>query len=593
MRRVLKKRGLFLLLALAVVFSHCARITSPVGGPKDITPPKVLECSPANHSAHFKGNKFSITFDEYVKVDKISQQLLVSPPMKELPDYKLRKKTLTLSFKDTLKPNTTYTVFFGDAIADLNEGNILKNFSYVFSTGNYVDSLSMRGVVMDALSHKPADNVTVMLYKNNIDTIPLFERPLYQKPYYVSKTDKKGRFYFSGLADATYLLFALQDQNYSLTFDQPNEKIAFIDSLVVPKFRPAPVIDSAILDTIRLYTPKDSVQYKIDSVIQRADSIANLKLTDYKMYLFSQPDSVQKLLRSGLVKKNTIKFIFALPSDSLKIKCLNFNPDTIWYLPEWNSAKDSLVWYLHEPHPDTLDLVVFDGHKVLDSLEDMRVIPKENKLKRRRKKKKELKKEFLEWQSNIKNTIKPGDTLKITFGQPVASIHLDSALLVQKKDSTYHPKALFLDSIHRVLAFPFPVKENEQFSLTIPDSTITDWNGVKNDNIRLSFKSKKSAEYGILTFDMKPLHERHYLIQMLDNKGKVLSTRKFIKNQEIRFVNLQPETYQFRVIFDDNGNGHWDPGNYFLHLEPERVIYFPVGVKVRANWEIKEDWTIK
>lgn len=571
---------------------QCAKITAPVGGPKDITPPKVLECVPANYSTNFKGNKFSVTFDEYIQIDKMSQQLLVSPPVKELPDYKLRKKTLTLTFKQPLKPNTTYTVFFGDAIADLNEGNILKNFSYVFSTGDYVDSLSMRGEVLDALTHDPVQNVTVMLYKNDIDTIPLAQRPLYQKPYYVSKTNKKGRFYFSGIADTNYLLFALQDQNYSLTFDQPNEKIAFIDSLVVPKYRPAPVIDSAILDTIRLHTSKDSVQYKIDSVVQRADSVADLKLTDYKMYMFSQADTVQRLLRSGLVAKNTVKFIFSIPPDSLKIECLNFNPDTTWYLSEWNAEKDSLIWFLHEPHPDTLDLMVFNGTKRLDSL-NMRVVPKENFLKNRKKKKEEPKKEYLTWQSNIKGSIKPGDTLKITFGQPIKNLQLDSALFVQNKDSIYNPKAIFLDPIHRVLAFPFAVKENEKFVLLIPDSSIVNWNGLDNNMINISVNSKNADDYGVVTFIMNPVHQQNYLLQMMNDKGKVLETRMFYHNQSINFINVDPNTYRFRVIVDRNGNGRWDPGDYFTHTEPEKVIYFPDAVKVRANWEIREDWKIQ
>ncbi|MBN2615294.1 MAG: Ig-like domain-containing protein [Bacteroidales bacterium] len=589
------KRIVLILLVpvMAGMLYRCAKITAPVGGPKDITPPRVLQCVPANHSAHFKGDKFSVTFDEYIQLDKMNQQLLISPPVKDMPDYRLKNKTLIIKFKNPLKPNTTYTVFFGDAIADLNEGNVLKNFSYVFSTGDYVDSLSMRGVVKSALTHEPVDNVTVMLYKNNNDTLSLASLPLYVKPYYVSKTNKNGQFYFSGLADTSYMMFALQDQNYSLTFDQPNENIAFIDSMVKPQYRPAPVLDSALMDTIRLHTAKDSVQYKIDSLVRQADSIADLKLTNYQLYLFSQPDSVLKLLRSGLVKPNVLKFVFTLPPDSLRIQCLNFSPDTTWYLPEWNKERDSLTWYLHQPHPDTLKLMVYNGSKRLDSL-DMRVAPKENKFSRRKKKQEEKKKVYLSWKSDLKSgAIKPGDTLHLIFDQPVVKLNLDSALFVQNKDSIYHPRALFTDTIHRILAFPFDVRQGSKYTLFLPDSTIKDWNGLENNDIRLSFKAKTADEYGVITLLISVAQKQHYILQMLDNKGKVLETRLFSSSGSNSFTNLDPGKYSFRIIVDANRNGRWDPGNYFRHLEPEKVIYFPKTINVRANWEIKEDWSVK
>lgn len=593
-RPTLNRIFLFLLVpVLAGTLSRCAKITAPVGGPKDITPPRVLQCVPANHSAHFTGDKFTVTFDEYIQLNKMNQQLLISPPVKDMPDYRLKNKSLIVKFKNPLRPNTTYTVFFGDGIADLNEGNILKNFSYVFSTGNYVDSLSMRGEVKSALSHEPLDNVTVMLYKNNNDTLPLADLPLYVKPYYVSKTNKKGQFYFSGLEDTSYLMFALRDQNYSMTFDQPNENIAFVDSMVKPQYRPAPVLDSALMDTIRLHTPKDSVQYKIDSLVHQADSLADLKLTDYKLYMFSQPDSVLRLLRSGLVGPNILKFVFTLPPDSLHIKSLNYNPDTTWYLPEWNAEKDSLTWYLHQPHPDSLRMMVYNGSRLLDSL-DMRVIPKVNKFVRRKKKPEEKKKENLAWKSNIKGgAIKPGDTLRLIFDQPIVSLQLDSALFVQNKDSLYHPRSVFLDSIHRILSIPFDVKPSVKYSLMIPDSTIRDWNGLENKTITLKFRAKKVDEYGVIDLILNVVHSQHYLLQMLDNKGEVLETRSFTSSGTATFKNLDPGNYKFRIIVDSNDNGRWDPGNYFHHQQPEKVIYFSKTINVRANWEIKEDWSVK
>ena len=585
---------LILVLAMAGTLYRCAKVTAPLGGPKDITPPKVLSCDPPNHSAHFDGNRFTITFDEYVTVDKLNQQLLISPPMKDMPDYRLKGKSLIVKFKNPLKPNTTYSIFFGDGIADLNEGNILQNFSYVFSTGDYVDSLSMRGQVVFAYNQEPVENATVMLYKNDNDTLSLAMLPLKVKPYYVSKTNKNGKFYFSGLADTSYLMFAVLDQNYSMTFDQPNEDIAFIDSMVVPQFRPPPEIDSAVIDTLKAHVAKDSLQYKIDSVVHRADSLADQKLTDYKLNMFRQQDSVQKLKDAGLVSKNIVKFVFNLPaSDSIHIRSLDYHPDMVWHLSEWNPERDSLVWYLQEPHPDSLKLDVMNGNVLLDSL-NMRVIPKVNKfLRRRRKKEEEKKKEYVEWKANVSGTIKPGDTLKLTFDQPIVHTSFDSVLFVRNKDTIYNPRNYFSDTLHRILVFPFKVQPNSKYSLFIPDSTITDWNRNQNKAIRLSLNAKGDNDYGTVALIIHPAQSQHYILQMLDKDDKVLVTRFFSKASTITFNNVNAGNYRFRVIFDDNDNGHWDPGDYFKHRQPERVVYFPKTINVRANWEVKEDWNLK
>ena len=354
---------------------RCANVLAPTGGPKDVTPPKVVKSIPANHSSGFRGNKFSITFDEYIKLDKLTQQLLVSPPMAELPDFRIKGKTLILQFKDRLKSNTTYSVFFGDAIQDITEGNPLHNYTYVFSTGSSVDSMSLRGQVVKAKDLKPVDNVLVMLYKNNNDTIALDSLPLRVKPFYVSKTDKKGNFIFSGLADTSYLIFALQDENYSMTFDQPTEKIAFLDSLVKPQYKPKPQIDSSLFDTITSL-PADSIKLITDSLWHQADSLADAKLTLYKLYLFQEADTVQNLLSARLLRENTVQFVFTLPGKDVTIQSLNFHPDRLWHKSEWSKSGDTLLWFLRLPHPDTLNLLFLSGKDTLDRL-DLRIIPKQ------------------------------------------------------------------------------------------------------------------------------------------------------------------------------------------------------------------------
>ncbi len=569
---------------------RCANVMAPTGGPKDVTPPKVVKSIPANHSSGFTGNEFSITFDEFIKLDKITQQLLVSPPMAEFPDFHIKRKTLIIQFRNKLKPNTTYSVFFGDAIQDITEGNPLHNYTYVFSTGSSVDSMSMRGQVVNAEDLKPVDNVFVMLYKNNNDTIPLDSLPLRVKPFYVSKTDKKGNFVFSGLADTSYLIFALQDENYSMTFDQPTEKIAFLDSLVKPQYRPKPQIDSSLFDTITSL-PADSIKLITDSLWHRADSLADAKLTLYKLYLFQEADTVQNLLSAKLLRENTVQFVFSLPGKNITIRSLKYHPNSLWHKSEWSKSGDTLLWFLHLPHPDTLNLLVFNGKNILDTL-DLRVIPKQ-KFIRRRKTHTLTKKKYLSWKSDVHGVIKPGQKVVLTFGQPVARVLPDSILLVQGKDSLYHPRFTFIDSLHRRLYFPIKIKDATSYLLYLPDSSVIDWNHFYNKKIRLSMHAKALKEYSDLNMDLQPSKSGNYIFEILNvsnKKEEPIAIRYFSGKTVFHFPRINPGKYQFKIIFDRNGNKRWDPGNYLKKQLPEKVIYFKGVVILRANWEINETW---
>ena len=571
-------------------FYRCANVIAPTGGPKDMTPPKVVVCNPANHSTGFTGNRFSITFDEYVKLDKITQQLLVSPPMTENPDFRIKGKTLSIRFKEALKPNTTYSVFFGDAIEDITEGNPLHNYTYIFSTGSSIDSLSLRGQVVNAEDLKPEDGVFVMLYKNDNDTLPLDSLPLRVKPYYLSKTNKQGTFMFSGLADTSYLIFALKDENYSLTFDQPDEKIAFLDSLVKPQYRHAPHIDSAMLDTLTTNLPSDSAQMVSDSLWHLADSLADEDLTFYQLYLFQEPDTVQRLLKAGLLRPNTVQFIFSAPANGVAIRSQNFHPDTTWHLDEWNKSRDTLLWFLHLPHPDTLNLLIFNGNDTLDSL-SLRVIPKP-KLARKKKKKDTLARKivYLSWRPSSTGVIKPDQKLILTFDQPIEKIISDSILLVQDKDSLYHPPFSFTDSLHRRLYFPVKIKDGGAYRLYLPDSCIIDWNHFYNKKIKLLLHAKALKEYSNLNVLLTPKGEGKYIFEILTEKGKPVTQRYFSGVTTLHFPRINPGKYLFRIIYDRNGNQKWDPGNYLKKQLPEQVIYFKDIVQLRANWEINETW---
>ena len=219
----------FWILSGLLVFWSCAQIGSPTGGPRDETPPAVVECDPPNYSTRFDARKIQITFDEYIVLNNVNQELIVSPPMDEKPEVKLRKKSIIIEFEEALRTNTTYTFNFGNAIRDLHEGNVLQNYEYVFSTGDILDSMSVKGSLKYAEDlDVPGEPISVMLYTDLRDSVPLTDIPLY-----VGRSDDSGIFSVNNLRPDVYKVFALKDGNNNLLFDLPTEEIAFLDTSLI------------------------------------------------------------------------------------------------------------------------------------------------------------------------------------------------------------------------------------------------------------------------------------------------------------------------------------------------------------------------
>ncbi len=586
------KRVIIPLFSLFSLFAlwQCAHQVMPSGGPKDTTPPVIVEEQPPNNTVNFKGDGFSVRFNEFVELDNINKQLLISPPMLKLPDFKLRGKTLIVKFNEKLKPNTTYSVYFGDAIVDITEKNPLKNYSYIFSTGNTLDSMNLSGVLKNAFDLKPVEDAYIMLYKDNNDTLSLDSMPLKVKPYYLSKTDKNGNFGFNALANEPYLIFALKDQNNSLTFDQPQEEIAFIDSLVRPQYVKKTKPDTAFLDTIQGLT-QDSVNAIVDSLTKIADSINSAKSIKYQLLMFKNRDTVQKLLETSLVAKNRLQFVFSLPAKQVAIE-INAT-DSLKYLSEYGVYGDTVTWFLKEPHPDTVSLLFLNGGDTLETV-DMRIIPKETSRVARHRKSPE-KKEYLEYSANIKKgVIKPNQKFVLELAQPVDVFIPDSVMFVNGDDTVYSPQYGFIDTLHRKITFPFKVKESTKYRIVIPDSAIIDWNGVFNKKMEFSFGSKAGKEYGKLTLTvMPPKFKGSFILQMLDEKENVVGQRFFDSDTTFVFRYVDPAKYSFKIIFDNNKNRRWDTGNYLKKIQPEKVVYFKKTLDIKANWEYEEKWEVE
>lgn len=623
MRVTIRKLPAIFILIIVLFLVQCARPGMPGGGPKDERPPQILKYEPDNYSANFTFNQFKIEFDEFIELDNVNQKLLVSPPMNELPDFKAKGKTLVVKFNEELKENTTYSIFFGDAIVDITEKNPLKENSYIFSTGDRVDSMSMEGKVIYAIDLQPAEDIYVMLYKNNSNTIlldndnkntiPIDSLPLTVKPFYLSKTDENGHFRFNGLADEEYFIFALKDQNSNYIYDQPTEEIAFLDSLVRPVFTGLPkkigvdsldVItgDSIAVDSASIIAVDSLVIMISDSLIPAQDSTSIDSLnkkgqlpTKYELILFKERDSTQRMLKGGLLRRNTLEFSFSLPANKLELIPSNYLSDSIWYLEKFSKRFDTISWYFKNIPIDTLEMAIM---KNADTLEYLYIsLNPDSQLARARAKKKdeeEEKKIFLEWSSNTsRGNLLLNQKPEIRFNQPLQSFNTSTGSLIIGEDTTYQPHAVIADSFKMLIRIPIELTESTKYSYYFPDSTFIDWNGYFNKEIRLNFSTKTPADYGKMTMILLTEKKQPYILQMLNSQGNLLKESYFTSDTIISYEYISPAKYKFKIVFDNNGNRKWDSGYYPDKIQPEKILFYSKEVDVRANWEIEESWIIK
>ncbi len=588
---MLKFFNFIIVIVIALIVTQCANsITAPVGGPKDLTPPKVLESSPKNGSANFSGDRFIIQFNEFITLKDIQQSALISPPMKEMPDFKIKNKTLQVKFNEELKPNTTYSVYFGDAITDITENNPLSNYTYIFSTGKYVDSLSLYGNVINAFDLLPVENAFVMLYKDNNDTIIFDSLPYFVVPYYLSKTDVDGKFQFSGLSDDNFMLFSLLDQNSNFIFDQPGEQIGFIDSLIHPTYFEKPLKDTLYSDSIaeEILMETDTIIVK-DTVVVDSAFLKQVNLHSVDLYMFLSPDTIQRLLKSEILSKNILQFSFSQPAQDVNFEFQKYKLEDSLYIKVFSDDYDTITWYLNNPPIDSLELLISQNNDTLGNVY-LKLDP--TKQSTRVKRKDKIVKEYLTWKSNTESEILAlNKKLEIQFLQPMVIYNnLDSAFLITGEDTIPNPVFNFTDTLNMTIRFPFDIEEETNYRIFFPDSAFSNWNNLNTEPIDLNFRTLALSEYGILTLQIFPEIKQSYILQMLDDKENVLEERRFYNDKSINFEYLKPAIYRFKIIYDNNDNGSWDPGDFGLRLQPEEVIYFEKEVKVRANWEIEEEW---
>ena len=597
----------FGLVLTALIAQRCANAVAPTGGPKDERPPVVVEAVPENHSVSFVGKKIEITFDEYITLENANQNVMISPPLSEKPDIKLKNKTVVIKFKEDLASNTTYTINFGAAIKDLHEGNQFKDYVYSFSTGDHIDTLCIAGKVLNAADKKPVGDVYVSLYaanQENIDSLPLTTTP-----NYITKTDKEGNFRLTGLADQQYLVFALKDANSNLYFDLPNEEVAFLDTLVPasyqqtsrPQVADTTATDSTLLinDSIPMASADSLMGIHLDSsfiipkdtIPQRVFDQKALNLT---LYMFTEEDSTQVLLEKKLIEEGLLRFVFRRPAKEAVVMTPEMLPDTFNLVSIHSAEYDTVWWYFTPNIKDSLWVQVKYDTVINDS---SRYSLKFKESGGNRRRKREVEK--LKITDNLlgRGGLIAGEDLILKFSEPIIDYQMrDSAVFKRDTTKCYNQLAfepIDEDGLKYRLTTPFAA--DSSYSFEIPDSVFWGIRGRTNGPIRVDFHILKDDEYGNIYITVTPPEGmKQVVVQLTNENGKVLEEDIITTRQEVIFEHLMPAKYKLRAILDADGNGKWSTGNYHRHALPETVIDYKDPLEIKAGWDIdlEEAWDL-
>ena len=581
----MKKIAINILLGFAIsafIYS-CANQGYPTGGPIDNTPPKVTETQPENYALNFNGGKIEIFFDEFVKLEKISENFVISPPLKKTPIVKLKGRSIYVKLEEELKENTTYTLDFGTGIVDNNEGNPLGNYQFVFSTGENIDSLSIKGKIDNAFDELPVEGSMVMAYLNTHDSVPLTTIP-----DYIALTDSAGYFQINSLREGTYKLFSIVDGNKDYMYNGPGEKIGYFKELIVPTSHRFEQIDTIAQDSI---------------VIRE---LTALEPNNIHIRMFDEENTLQYLTGYKRSRREKLEFEFnAKRSDSLQIDFVGIDENPNWFLAESNASKDTLSYWITDStiyKRDTLltalQYLKTDSTGMLTNFKDTVKLnfkdPKKAKQAKGKKKKKKLKIKVPTYKFKV-STSSIQDLHKdvaIRFDEPLTNINLDSIHFFQLKDTLEIPVDFKIEKDPKhILDYKLIVnwKPETQYKLKVDSTAFQNIYGLYSDSYQGKITTREKEYYGKLFLNVSGV-QFPTLIQLHESakKDKLFQTQKIKSDQTVLFDYLEPKTYIIKVIIDENDNGIWDTGNYEKGIQPEQVFYFRKEIKVRSNWDVEE-----
>lgn len=593
---------------IILILYACASTGTPDGGPYDETPPKFVRATPDPNSTGNTRKKIAIEFDEFIKIENAAEKVIISPPQTEMPEIKASGKRVLVEFFDTLRANTTYTIDFGDAIVDNNEGNPMGNFAYGFSTGETIDTMEVAGTVLNAQDLEPIKGIQVGLHKNLNDTA--FTKLPFDR---ISRTDSRGRFSIKGVAPGKYRIYALKDGNQNYLFDSKTEIIAYSDSLIIPSMEPATkqdttwnAIDTLEIDTVKTvhythFMPDDIIlrAFKEETTMQYLAKSEREQLNRFSLYFSAKADTLPTVTGLDFDEKDAFIIESSLKNDTIRY----------WIKDTVLCERDTLTLQLDYLYTDTLGNLV----PKRDTLYMMNKLSKEKRLamakEEMEKKEKEMKKRrkkgdtlnvvetvFFKMNVDAPSSMDINRNICISFEEPVQSIDT-AAIHVDVKVDTLWNEERFIFVSDSVIPRRYYIlsdwKPGNEYRLRIDSTAIKSIYGLHTNKVENTVKIKTLEEYGTLYLNIKGV-EGNAIVQLLNSSDAVVREQKLKENNTCDFYFLQPNTkYYIRMYIDSNDNGKWDTGVYDKKIQPEEVYYFPKVWEMKANFEFEEDWDVK
>lgn len=626
-----KQLTYWLLMAfVGLLLAACASIGSPEGGPRDYTPPQVVKTSPQAGALNFTGQKVEITFDEIINLKDQQKKVIISPAPRTAPLIRTVGKKLTVEFRDTLEPNTTYVLDFSNAIEDNNESNQLDGYTFTFSTGDHIDTLAVSGIVLRANDLEPMQHIVVGLH-SNLDDTAFTRLPLER----VTRTNDRGKFTLLGLKPGSYHVFALSDVDGDYRMAR-TEDIAFLDDVVVP--------------TTSEYTSQDTI-FTYD---RRVDTVMTANHTlflpnDLLLCMFNEGYRSHYVRQTSRPADNKLYMLFGAPNDSLPtldvLRPAEHARD--WYRVERTLSNDSLLYWITDSAMIKTDTIIVamtylrtdtadQLQQVTDTIRfgyrkpNAQVKEEEKRAKEKQQRQerlaqlldkqekaaaqgKELNEGELEEIKELQHvdpneipklqmelakggTVDVGDSIVLRFDAPIAAIDPGGVHLEVKRDTLWLPYPGIVPQLRLVddcnpmrYWMPVAMLPDSTYRLTIDSAAVTSVYGLRNDKLSKELKVRGLEEYANVYFHVNVRDGA--FVELLASGEKVVRTVP-VSNGAFELINVTPGTYYLRLTIDSNGNGKWDTGNYSEHLQPEEVYYYPKKLRLRRNWDLDESWNI-
>lgn len=593
----------WLLFAVLAMVCSCAKMGQPDGGWYDETPPAIVRTSPADQGVNIKAKKINIYFNEYIQVDNPTEKVVISPPQIEQAEIKPSGKKIEVELKDSLKPNTTYTIDFSDAISDNNENNPLGNYTFTFSTGDHIDTMQVAGYVLNAENLEPIKGILVGLYNNLSDTI-FTKEPMLR----VSRTDSRGHFVIKGVAPGDYRIYALQDADNNYYFNQKSEQLAFTHDIITPTFKPDIRQDTLWRDSLHI------------------DSIARVPYThflpdDIVLRAFTEVQTDRYLIKSERNEPDHFTLFFSY-GDSLlpQIRGLNFNEQDA-FITELSEKRDTITYWLRDTmlvNQDTLRMelkyMATDTLGVLrlqtDTMDILSKQPYEKRMKQKQDKYEEWKKkqerakkrdkpyetempaELLEPKYNVASEPDPDQNITIEMPAPLAKVDTSCVHLYSKYDTLWYRSPFVLrpkEGVNRTYELLGEWRPGIEYSLEIDTMAFTDIYGKTTAPFKQGFKVKTEDSYATLMFDITGMADTTVVVQLL-NTSDAMVKETSTTNGRAEFYYIKPGTYYARMYVDSNKNGKWDTGDYAADRQAETTYYYPEKIECKEKWDLTLTW---